>query len=217
MNEPRPSAWISYYKRRTRAGPGNEARWTKLGAHARSRTSVFKTTTVFFSGEYGFSVLPSSLQSVIYSCPRRTSRFLESVATTRTTTTLAWHTTNREISCHSAHQVPCLTLRESTTPVYLAIYGCCSQQFLCHRSYACTCLDHEHRTTWAGFRECPRAIKLCLPRVYPWHHACDKCTRLSPSLAGRALGRVSLIAGMEYGMERWNGKWNGTVNVYSYS
>ena len=28
---------------------------------------------------------------------------------------------------------------------------------------------------------------------------------------------VSLIAGMEYGMERWNGKWNGTVNVHSYS
>ena len=28
---------------------------------------------------------------------------------------------------------------------------------------------------------------------------------------------VSLIAGMEYGMERWNGKWKGTVNVHSYS
>ena len=27
--------------------------------------------------------------------------------------------------------------------------------------------------------------------------------------------RVSLIAGMEYGMEQWNGKWNGTVNVHS--
>ena len=27
---------------------------------------------------------------------------------------------------------------------------------------------------------------------------------------------VSLIAGMEYGMEQWNGKWNGTVNVHSY-
>ena len=26
---------------------------------------------------------------------------------------------------------------------------------------------------------------------------------------------VSLIAGMVYGMERWNGKWNGTVNVHS--
>ena len=28
---------------------------------------------------------------------------------------------------------------------------------------------------------------------------------------------VSLIAGMEYGMERWNGKWNGTVHVHSCS
>ena len=25
---------------------------------------------------------------------------------------------------------------------------------------------------------------------------------------------VSLIAGMEYGMEQWNGKWNGTENVH---
>ena len=33
--------------------------WTKLGAHALSRTSVFKTTTVFFW------MLPSSLQSAI--------------------------------------------------------------------------------------------------------------------------------------------------------
>ena len=29
--------------------------------------------------------------------------------------------------------------------------------------------------------------------------------------------RVSLIAGMEYEMERWNGRWNGMVNVHSYS
>ena len=28
---------------------------------------------------------------------------------------------------------------------------------------------------------------------------------------------VSLIAGLEYGMEQWNGKWNGTVNVHNYS
>ena len=26
---------------------------------------------------------------------------------------------------------------------------------------------------------------------------------------------VSLIAGMEYGMDRWNGKWNGMVNVHN--
>ena len=28
---------------------------------------------------------------------------------------------------------------------------------------------------------------------------------------------VSLITGMEYGIEWWNGKWNGTMNVHSYS
>ena len=52
----------------------------------------YKTTTVFFSGEYGFSVLPSSLQSAIYSCPHRTSPFLEPVATTQTTMMLAYNT-----------------------------------------------------------------------------------------------------------------------------
>ena len=88
--------------------------WTKLGAHARSNTSVFKTTAVFFSDKYGFNVLPLSLQSASYSCPHRTSRFLEDVATTRTTTMLACNTTNHEISCASTHQMPCLTLWEST-------------------------------------------------------------------------------------------------------
>ena len=97
--------------------------WTKLGAHARSNTSVFKTTTAFFSGKYSFNVLPLSLQSALYSCPRITSRFLEAVAATRTTMTLAYNTTNHEISCHSARQVLCLMLWESTTPVHLAIYG----------------------------------------------------------------------------------------------
>ena len=56
--------------------------WTKLGAHTGSKTSVFKNTTVFFSAKYGFNVLPLSLQSVSYSCSRRTSQFLEAVAIT---------------------------------------------------------------------------------------------------------------------------------------
>ena len=30
-------------------------------------------------------------------------------------------------------------------------------------------------------------------------------------------GGTSLMAGLEYGMERWNGKWNGTVNGHSYT
>ena len=86
-------------------------RWTKLGAQARSSTSILKTTTVFFSGRYGFSVLPSSFQSAIYSCPRRTSQFLESGATTRTTTTLAYKSRS---SCHSA----CLVALSDTLRIY---------------------------------------------------------------------------------------------------
>ena len=39
--------------------------------------------------------------------------------------------------------MPCLMFWESTTPVYLVIYVCCNQRMLCHRSYACTCLDHK--------------------------------------------------------------------------
>ena len=104
----------------------------------------------------------------------------------------AYNTTTHKISCHSAchwHQVPNLMLLESTTPVYLAIYGCCSQWFLCYRCYACTCLDHE--------------LKLCgrdsvhahaqLSRVYlastlDVTHVI-KCTRLSPTLTRRAWER----------------------------
>ena len=29
----------------------------------------------------------------------------------------------------------------------------------------------------------------------------------------RLLGRVSVFAGLEYGMERWNGNWTGRLNV----
>ena len=39
----------------------------------------------------------------------------------------------------------------------------------------------------------------------------------NPSLPSPFLSGVSLIAGMEYGMEWWNGKWNGMVNVRSYT
>ena len=107
--------------------------WTKLGTHAHSSTSVLLQS----SFQVNVALVHLSLQSAIYSCPRRPSWFLESVATTRTTTTLAYNT---QVSCHSAHLVPCLTPWESTTPVYLAIYGCCRQQFLCHHSYTCISL-----------------------------------------------------------------------------
>ena len=36
-------------------------------------------------------------------------------------------------------------------------------------------------------------------------------------VAFKIFWRVSLITGLEYGVEQWIGKWNGTVNVHSYS
>ena len=146
--------------------------WTKLSVHARSRTNALKTTTVFFSGKFGFSVLPLSLQSAIYSCPCRISRFLQSVATTWTTTTLAYSTkqiTNflaiQPVWCRVWH--PDNLLHRSTLRFTTAV----DSVFCIIVIYACTCLDHELRMTWVGFCECPHAIKSCLPHVYPWRHA----------------------------------------------
>ena len=53
-----------------------------MGAHAHSNTSIFKTTTVLFLVNMALiNVLPLSLLSALYSCPRRTSRFLEAAPT----------------------------------------------------------------------------------------------------------------------------------------
>ena len=130
-----------------------------------------------------------SLQSALYSCPRRTSRFLEVVVTTRTTTTLAYNTTIHKISCHSAHQVQYLMLLESTTPFYLAIYGCCSKRFLWHRSYVCTCLDHELKL--CGWDSVHAHVQLsCVYLVSTLDVTyVIKCTRLSLTLTMRAWER----------------------------
>ena len=123
-----------------------------MGIHACPSTSIFKTTSVFFSGKCDFSVLPLSLQSVIYgSFPHRISRFLESVATTQTIMTLAYNTQQSQNFLSFSPSAACLTLK-----IYLVIYGCCSQQFLCLCNYTSTCLS-------AGFCACPHTIKLCLP------------------------------------------------------
>ena len=143
------------------------------------QAQVFKITTVFSLVKYGFCVLPSSLQSVIYSCPRGTSWCLESVATTQTTKALTTHN-NHEISCHSACQVLCLTLWESTTLVYFVIYSHYSQCFLfCHPSYTCHKLQtmcwldsvHAHAHSSHVYLDITHVIKR---------------NRLSPSLMERA-------------------------------
>jgi len=80
-------------------------------------------------------------------------------------------------------------LLESTTPVYLAIYGCCSQWFSCHRSYACTCLDHKLKLCGQD-SVCAHMQLSCVyfASTLDVTHVI-KCTRLSPTLAGRAWER----------------------------
>ena len=130
----------------------------------------------FFSGRYGFSVLLSSLQSAIYSCTHRTSEFLESVVTTRTITTLAY--SKQQITKFLIIQLVRCPVWHSENLLHHSIYGHCSQWFLCHRSYTCTCLEHELWTMCAGFHAAH--TRLHVSHVYPWCHAHDKmCQALS--------------------------------------
>ena len=140
-------------------------------------------------------MLPLSLQLVIYSCPHRTSQFLESVATTWTMT-LAYSTEEIMNYLPICQSVPCLymSLWESSSPVYLVTYGCCSQLFLCHRTCTCTCLNHKVWTMWVDFCICPHAIKLCLPHVYPWRYTRDQIYQALPLLSRESLGaRLSFV------------------------
>ena len=83
-------------------------------------------------------------------------------------------------------RVSYLILLESTTPVYLAIYGYCSQRFLCHRSYACTCLDHELKLCGRDSMHAHTQLsRVHLTSTLDVTHVI-KCTRLSLTLTGRA-------------------------------
>ena len=121
-----------------------------------------------------------------YRCSCRTSWFLEYVSTTQMITL----SKTQIIKFLAIHPVRCRVwhsenlLHRSTLQF---TDGCCSQWFLCHCSYLCTCLDHKLRTMWAGFRACLHAIKSCLPRVCPWCHACDKMYQAVPLLSGESL------------------------------
>ena len=88
-------------------------------------------------------------------------------------------------------KVPCLTLWESTTLVYLAIYGWCRQQ--CCAIVATRVLASITSSKWHGrdsinFRACPHAIKSCLPHVYPGRHAHEKMYQALSFLSGESLG-----------------------------
>ena len=73
--------------------------WTKLGAHTRSSTSVLYVTFVFAVNQR-YIVIHVELVEFLSQCRQLKQQQY-----------LLKHTTNHNISCHSARQVLCLTLR----------------------------------------------------------------------------------------------------------
>ena len=66
----------------------------------------------------------------------------------------------------------CLTLWESTN--YTGLPCDLWLQFLSSLATRVYLPQSRAVNDVGGFHECPCAIKSCLPRVYPWRHACDK-------------------------------------------
>ena len=53
--------------------------------------------------------------------------------------------------------------------------------------------------------------------LIPLAQKTEQCLTVKCILVLATYAGVSLITGLEYGIEQWNGKWNGTVNVHNYS
>ena len=102
-------------------------------------------------------VLSSSLQSAIYSCPHRTGRV--SVDNSVNNDASLQHMTKSQNFlpfCPSSAMTDALL----QVYMYLAIYSCCSQWFLCYHSYTCTCHDHRLKTTVCGWTSMCSHVKL---------------------------------------------------------
>ena len=97
----------------------------------------FPTTTSFQVNKSLVCYL--CLCSQWYSCPRRTSR----IRGVNSNNEASLHNKSLSLLPFSPSGAVSDTLRTHYTTVYLVIYGCRSQWFLCHRSYACTCHNHE--------------------------------------------------------------------------
>ena len=80
---------------------------------------------------------------------------------------------------------------QSTTLLYLAIYGCCLGSGFC-TIVAMHVLDSITSSKWCGwdsvnFCACPHAIMSGLPRIYPWRHTHDKLYKALPLLSRESL------------------------------
>ena len=160
--------------------------WTKLGAYARSNTSIIRLLECSFWVNMTLVCCLCLCSQHYIIVHAELGDFLRLWRQLKQQRTLGYSTTSHEISCHSAHQVPYLMLLEFTTPVYLGTYSCCSQQFLCHRSYACTCLDHELRLCGLDSMHAHAQLScVYLVSTLDVTHVI-KCARLSPTLTGRA-------------------------------
>ena len=104
--------------------------WTRLGAHAHSSTSIFKTATVFFSGKYGFStsVLATCLRCIVVNIDL--VNFLSQWQQLKQLTMLAYNTQQiTKFPCHSARQVFCLTLTICYTSLTLQFMATVASDF----------------------------------------------------------------------------------------
>ena len=146
---------------------------------------VIKCTTVFFSGRYGFSVF-TFVFAVSDSYPRRSSLFFESVSTTQATMMLAYRSWG---FLPLSLVVLCPTPWKSTTTVYLAVYGCCKQQFLSplatHVLPSIMGSERHGQDSMSAYIQLSHVYLLSTLDVM---HVM-KCTRLSLSLTERAWKR----------------------------
>ena len=111
------------------------------------------------------------------------------MATTRTTTTLAYNT--QQITKILAIQPVWCRLWHSESLLHrftLRFTAAVGSGFCAIVATLVLASITTSERPWAGFCVCPRAIKSCLPRVYPWRHARDKMYQALPLLSGESLG-----------------------------
>ena len=112
---------------------------TRGGAHACSSTSIFKTITVFLSDLVHY--LHFAVNDVVH------AELVDFLSQCRTITTP--HTTNSGTKFVAFQPVRCRVWHSKNLLYRLRFMASINQWFMCNRSYSCTSLDHELRTTWA--------------------------------------------------------------------
>ena len=124
----------------------------------------------YYSLPFRFSALPSFCSQRC--CPRRT--IVDFLSQCRTMTTP--HTTNSGTKFVAFQPVRC-RVWHSKNLLYqytLRFMASTNEWFMCNRSYSCTSLDHDLRTTWArDFVRLHASLRECLKQTDRLYH-CKK-------------------------------------------